>query len=226
MNFFKNSLTTKNYFKILNKYKKSFNKKFLIQNYGSFIGDKSLYKLFTCLEILQKTKRIKGDIIEFGVWNGNNLIAMKKSIDFLNLNKKIYGFDHFAGMPSSIKDYSRNSFKGEIDLVKFFIKFFKLKSIFLIKDDINNLYKYKKKFKKISLIYIDCDIYDTTKNILTILAPKLSKGGIIIFDEGNQGNKSGESRALNDFYKKNKKKFKKFLLKKNYQPDVYLEKVI
>ena len=73
---------------------------------------------------------------------------MKKIIDLLNMNKKIYGYDHFDGMPSNQKDYKRNNFKGEINLVKYFIKFFKLRNIILIKDDIDNLKNHKKNLKK------------------------------------------------------------------------------
>ena len=52
----------------------------------------------------------------------------------------------------------------------------------------------------------------------------MSKGGLIVFDEGNLDlKKSGESRALKEFLIDNRKNFKKYL-KKNYQPDVYLEK--
>ena len=69
---------------------------------------------------------------------------MKKIIDLLNMNKKIYGYDHFDGMPSNQKDYKRNNFKREINLVKYFIKFFKLRNIILIKDDIDNLKNHKK----------------------------------------------------------------------------------
>ena len=226
MNFYKNSLTAKNYFKILNGFKKTFNNKFIIQNSGAFFGDKSFYKLLVCFELLKKVKRTKGDIIEFGVWNGNNLLTIKKMADFLKLKKKIYGYDHFNGMPSNSRDYKRNSFIGELALVKYFIQFFKLKNIILIKDDIKNLVNHKHKFKKLSLVYIDCDLYDTTKNILNILAPKLQKGGLIVFDEGNKGKASGETKALREFYTKNKRKYKKFILNKKYQPDVYLEKII
>ena len=54
MNFFKNSLSAKNYLKILNEYNKNFDNKFVIQNSGSFIGDKSFYKLLTCYDIFKK----------------------------------------------------------------------------------------------------------------------------------------------------------------------------
>ncbi len=225
MNFYKNSLTAKKYFKILNGFKKKFSNKFVIQNSGAFFGDKSFYKLLVCFELLKKIKKTKGDIIEFGVWNGNNLLSIKKIVDFFKLKKKIYGYDHFNGMPSSSKDYRRNNFAGDIKLVKYFINFFKLKNIFLIKDDIKNLNRHKHKFKKLSLVYIDCDLYETTKNILNILSPKIQKGGLIVFDEGNKGNNSGETKALKEFYIKNKKKYKKYILNNKYQPDVYLEKI-
>jgi len=225
MNFYSNKLNATKYFNIISKYKHNFSKEFLLKNTSAFIGDKALFKLISCYEMIDKTRNIKGDIIEFGVWNGNNLLAIKKILDFFKLKKKIFGFDHFKGMPSKISDSKRNHFKGDIELVKYFIKFFKLKKINLINDDILNIKKYSKKFKKISLIYIDCDIYETTKIILENLSSKLSKGGIIVFDEGNQKNFSGETKAMREFYEKNKKYYKRILLKRGYQPDIYLEKV-
>ena len=36
---------------------------------------------------------------------------------------------------------------------------------------------------------------------------------------------SGETKALKRFYKKNKKKYKRVILKTGYQPDIYLEKI-
>ena len=62
------------------------------------------------------------------------------------------------------------------------------------------------------------------KNILDNLDKKLSKGGIIAFDEALKNKLSGEGKALNEFYKKNRKKYKIVKLKKNYQPDIYLIK--
>ena len=41
--------------------------------------------------------------MEFGVWNGNNLITIKKIFDFLKIKKNIIGFDNFKGMPTADK---------------------------------------------------------------------------------------------------------------------------
>lgn len=220
MNFYNNKLQAKQFLNIHRKYKKNFSKNFLIQNFGLFSGDKSMYKLLKCFEIVKQIKDVKGSIIEFGVWNGNNLITIKKIIDYLRINKKIIGYDNFKGM---IRKNKKNSFIGDLKLIKYIIKFFNLKNIELIKDDIIFLKKNLNKIPKLSLIYIDCDIYSTTKNILKLLPSKLNKGGLIVFDEALF--KRGEGKAANEFYKKNSKFYKKIYLKKNYQPDLIFKKI-
>ena len=76
----------------------------------------------------------------------------------------------------------------------------------------------------VNVIYIDCDLYNTTKKILKLLSSKLNKGGLIVFDEANF-DRAGEGKAAEEFYKKNRKNFKKILLKKYYQPDYVLKKI-
>jgi len=220
-NFFSNSLEANKYFKILTKYKKKFSKEFLLKNYGLFIGDKAFYKMLKCFEIIKETSNVKGDIIEFGVWNGNNLIMIKKILDYFNLKKKVIGYDNFKGMPKPDK---KNYFIGDKKLVYYICKFFNLKNIKIIEDDIMSLKNHVKKMPKLSIIYIDCDLYNTTKKILKLLSSKLNKGGLIVFDEANF-DRAGEGKAAEEFYKKNRKNFKKILLKKYYQPDYVLKKI-
>lgn len=219
-NFYNNKLTSKKYNKVLKSRNFNFKKEFIIQNFGLFIGDKAFYKILKIFEILKKIKNVRGDIIEFGVWNGNNLIAIKKMLDYLRINKKIIGYESFKGMPRADDG---NLFKGDEKLVKYFIKFFNLSKIKIIKDDIMNLRKNLGKIPKLSLIYIDCDTYNTTQEILDTLILRLSKNGLIVFDEAILGT-GGEGKAAKDFLKKNKKNFKQIVLKKNYQPDYILQK--
>ena len=221
-NFFSDNMKARKYFSILTSYKKKFSKKFIIKNYGLFIGDKAIYKLLKCFEILNEVKNVKGDIIEFGVWNGNNLITLKKMMEYLKIKKNLIGYDSFKGMP--FKDHG-NIFKGDKQLVNYIKNFFNLKNVNLIEDDFMNLKNYNKKISKLSLIYIDCDIFKTTKNILEILKDKLSKNGLIVFDEGNFDTTKGEGKAAKEFFENNKKKFKKIKLKKFYQPDLIFKKI-
>jgi O-methyltransferase len=44
-------------------------------------------------------KKIDGDFVECGVWRGGNLILYNLLNEKKNLNRNIYGFDTFEGMP-------------------------------------------------------------------------------------------------------------------------------
>ena len=87
------TLNTKKYKKIINiinNYKIS---KFeLISNYGLYSGDTNLFKTLTIYDIVKRIKNIKGDIIEFGVWNGNTSFLIKKILDVYRIKKKNLSF--------------------------------------------------------------------------------------------------------------------------------------
>ena len=193
------------------------------------MGDKSFYRILKLSELFIDLKKVNGDIIEFGIWNGNNLFAIKKILEFYDLKKKLVGFDNFSGFPNPVGfnkiKGKKGIYAGDPNIIKFIINFFKFKNIEIINDDIMNLQKYKNKFKKLSFIYIDCNVYKPVKKILDLLGNKLSKNGYIAFDEGLNNKKSGEGKALYEYYNKNKKRFKLIKLKRNYQPDVLLKKI-
>jgi hypothetical protein len=216
MNFYNNTLKGRKYLNIINKDKRFFTKKFILNNPGMLVGDKSFFRFLKLFELFESQKNVKGDIVEFGIWNGNNLFTIKKIIDFLKQKKNIIGFDNFSGFPNpqSLKNNKKGKYIGRPELINYIKKFFNFKNILIINDDILNLDKYSKKFKKISFIYIDCNIYEPVKKILETLDKKISKGGIIAFDEGLDSNNKGEGKAMLEFYKKNKKKYKVIKIKK------------
>ena len=68
-------------------------------------------------------------------------------------------------------------------------------------------------------------MFKTTDLILKLLHKKLSKNGLIVFDEALLG-KGGEGKAAKLFFSKHKSNFTKLVLKKNYQPDLVFKKII
>ena len=62
----------------------------IIQNFGLYCGDINLFKVLTIYKFIEKTKDVKGDIIEFGVWKGNTSLLIKKIIDIFNIKKKLF----------------------------------------------------------------------------------------------------------------------------------------
>ena len=78
--------------------------------------------------------------------------------------------------------------------------------------------------KKISFIYIDCNVYSVVEKVLTEMNNLISSGGVIAFDEARNKFNTDEGRAMIKFYKKNKKNYRLVKLNSNYQPDAILIK--
>jgi len=56
---------------------------------------------------------------------------------------------------------------------------------------------------RFSLIHFDCDLYRPTKAALRALWPRLSRGGIMLFDEYGIADWPGETRAVDEFLAEN-----------------------
>ena len=178
-------------------------------------------------ELIKQVKYVKGDIIEFGVWNGNNLILIKKITDYLKLKKNVFGYDWFKGLKKFSKfdkKINKKKYIGKKKTILDIIRFFNLKKIYLIDDDVVNFSKHFKFSKKFCLIYLDLDLYEPTMHLLNIVDKNLEKNGLIVFDQANKKEWPGENKAMNSFYFKNKKKYKQIKLDRNFSPDIILKK--
>ena len=227
MNFFNKIVKPKKYLKAIKIFNQRNEKLFFIKNFGSIVGNQSLYKYLKMFEILTSISKINGDIIEFGIWKGNNLLFMKKTIDYLKLKKNIYGYDWFKGI-TEFEKYDKKVIKkkyiGNESFIKKLIKLQSLKKIKLINDDVKNFRHHFKK-KKFCLVYLDLDLYKPTKNILSVIDEFISKQGLIVFDQAQKPEWVGEKKALDEFYKINKKKYQFIKLNKNFSPDIILKKI-
>ena len=223
----------------LKKYKKitQLTKKFkfsdfdLLTNYGLLTGDTNLFKTITIIELIESIRNIPGDIIEFGVWNGNTSLLIKKILDIKNIKKKVLLFDHFKGLkhytkkdPKTSHAY-KDSYIASKKKIKSFINFFNFKNIKIIDKDATKISHHDLKNFKFSLAILDMDLYLPTITALNAIEKKISKNGIIVFDEANKTLWDGEKKAMNEFLKKNPKKYHKIIISKSKQPDVILKKI-
>lgn len=206
--------------------------------FHQFVDKSRFVKFLNHYELLKKSKKINGDIIECGVLKGNSLIRFLIFRDFLNLKKRVYAFDAYGSFPVSYKKtnnkilskerqfaeiHDKNTGKGfsknQINLI---LKTKKIKNYKLIKGDIfETLEKTFKKNdkKKISFLHLDLDVYLPTLFCLESLYDKLSKGGIILIDDFKTH--PGATKATLEFLKKKGKKIKVI---KNSRPTYYFQK--
>ena len=170
-----------------------------------------------------RSNRIKGDYLEFGVSEGNTFIAAYHFAKAMgkNLEKmRFVGFDSFEGLPE-IKGIDKKGFEhfregsysfDYASLVK------RLKSsgvrgdkIKIIKgwysDTLNKKTLEEESLKKAAIIYVDCDLYESTLLVLDFVKSLIQEGTIIAFDEfyGFRGDPNrGEQKAFSNWLKKNK----------------------
>ena len=170
-----------------------------------------------------KTQKIRGDIVECGVFKGASLIRLAIFRELLqNQSKKIIGFDTFGKFPEAkfVEDIKKRKkfleMSGEQSISSNqLLKILKQKKISynieLIEGDITkSLIKYmiKNPKIKISFLNLDVDLYEPTKIILENLFPRISKGGILVLDDYNVF--PGETEAVNEYFKNTNYKIKQF----------------
>ncbi|MDC0628553.1 TylF/MycF family methyltransferase [Pelagibacteraceae bacterium] len=186
-----------------------------IENSFHFYSDPSRIKKIIChYEILKKTAKVSGHIVECGVFKGNSLIRFLIFREQMGNNKKkcVYGFDVFGKFPkqANIKDNNfAKKHDKEIGLgfqynkINQILKKKKFKNFKLIKGPVENTldaFLKKNKSLKISFLHLDLDVYKPTFYALNKLYNRVSRGGIILLDD--YGQVEGATRATNDFLKK------------------------
>lgn len=131
-------------------------------------------------EYLSRVKDVKGDLIEVGVFEGGSAKLLAEAYP----KRTVYLFDTFEGLPDKlnttmgdVKSYYVGHAKAELETCKEYLK------------DNKNVKIYKGVFpesgepvkdKTFCFAHIDVDIYESTKESLEFIYPRMNKGGILL----------------------------------------------
>lgn len=236
------------YFKEINKIIKSKNlsNEDILKNYLSFVRRRDLTRLFAHYEMFKLIKNLPGSIVEVGIYLGSGLFTWANLLETFcagDRNRLVFGFDNFQGYKNFSKEDKifKNFVKTNNHLLKSDFKLVQdllriktndnilkgIKRAEIINGDISkSIIKFKKKRPgiKISLLYLDVNLYKPTKKALDELYELVVPRGIIAFNGYGQLPHEGEVKALDDFISKKKIKpeFKKFSF--SSIPSVYFRK--
>jgi hypothetical protein len=127
-----------------------------------------------------------GTWLEFGVFNGRTINLISKYTDSL-----VYGFDTFSGLPESwkvsdelnikkgfysYKDFAKeNGLNDDLPLVNENVRLI----VGLFSDSLPKFIKNQ----EITFIHVDCDTYNSTKDIFNFCTNNIKNNCIIVFDE-------------------------------------------
>lgn len=186
----------------------------------------------TCIRFINY-ELVEGDICEFGVYSGRSLallshhnneyVVNENDVNNKDVPKRIsYGFDSWDGLPNDDETHPRwthglfklnhsyhpiiplNKHIEPIDVYNFF-KVYNLDKPVLVQGEYIDLVL-PNELTHIALVHIDCDLYNSTKQILNLIESRIVDGTILLFDDwfNYKGNPNkGEQRAFNEFLNEN-----------------------
>jgi hypothetical protein len=137
-----------------------------------------------------------GLIAEVGVYRGGSL----KYLAELFPDRQVWGFDTFEGLPPEHWNKDERHNPGEfsdtsIEAVRDFVN---SKNVHLIKGLFPWSIESTGGIENIALAHIDTDFYLSVKACIEWFAPRMVKGGMIVFDDYGWGNCPGVKKALDE----------------------------
>lgn len=176
-------------------------------------GEQNINIVLEAMKNIEREK-IPGDFIETGVWRGGMPIIMRAFLQSVgNKDRKVWVADSFKGLPDDLEDPNDKAAHQLLEPLKHLaakredvesaFDFFGLKDeqvIFLegwFKDTLKAIPQ-----KSFALIRLDGDYYESTRDAVAALYPKLSPGGYIIIDDYNLP--LGCKRAIDEYRTENK----------------------
>lgn len=173
----------------------------------TMVGYKRLDNLYTlCKDIIRNVK--DGAFVECGTWKGGCGAIMAYLAKKEGAGRETWLFDSFEGLPPSTendgeeaKKYTGECYSSLDDVNRALDKIGAKKNTFIVKGWFNDtLPKSKDRIKKISILRLDGDWYQSTKESLEDLYDYVINGGYILLDDYNYW--EGSKRAVDEFLNK------------------------
>jgi hypothetical protein len=188
-----------------------------LNSFSKFVPRQALSLFLAKYYIYQLSMAAHGSIVECGVFTGSGLFTFSQLVSVhepYNHNRRVIGFDSFAGFPSiSEQDGPAAGYKHISGLAFTLEQELKeaarlhdanrplghIPRIELVKGDAMvtiPAYVQENAHLMVSLLYLDFDLYEPTKIALQTFLPRMPKGAVIAFDELSQKQWPGETQAV------------------------------
>lgn len=179
----------------------------LIHHFPSFVGHMTLARFIALYELYKMTLGVAGHIAEAGVYKGAGSLFLAKLTQIFEPESLtlVHGFDWFEGSKLTAEEpnVTEGSYKEDYSRLMKLIKAQQLENIVHIHklDLITELEKFfdEHRYMQFKLVFLDAGLYDIVMSCLKSFWPRLTSGGIIIFDQFNHELAPGETRAIRDF---------------------------
>lgn len=158
---------------------------------------------------------VDGDYLEFGVMWGRSLVMAARHAQRLGLTgMRFIGFDSFKGLPSAeggifaTGDYRSPQATAERYIRAAGVDTSRVRLVAgWFKDTLTPETVARLRITRVAVAHIDCDIYESARDVLSFIEPYLTDGSVLLFDdwgafdrlEPNNPSACGEKRALDEW---------------------------
>ncbi|MEE2700251.1 MAG: TylF/MycF/NovP-related O-methyltransferase [Bacteroidota bacterium] len=161
------------------------------------------YRCFELWSLIQQCQKLEfGSIIEIGVWRGGTGALIAKQAKDCGISVPVYLCDTFTGVVKAGSedsnyqggehaDTSRTIVEGLLD--KLDLNNVKIMQGVFPEDMLSNFEKERFRF-----CHIDVDVFQSAKDVVDWIWPRMCKGGIIVFDDYGFSSCDGITKYVNE----------------------------
>ena len=179
----------------------------LIHHFPSFVGHMTLSRFLMLYEAYKMTLGLAGHIAEAGVYKGAGTLFFAKLAQIFEPESLtlVHGFDWFEGVRPTAEEPNiiEGAYQEDYERLTSLIKAQRLDNIVHIhkldlRTDLGGFFD-TNRYMQFKLVFLDAGSYDVVKSCLAHFWPRLSSGGVMIFDQFNHELSPGEARAVKEF---------------------------
>jgi hypothetical protein len=124
--------------------------------------------------VISHTSDLTGDILEFGVFNGESL----RDFALRCPSRQVYGFDSFEGLPEDWWTRPQGTFQTAVPVIN-------EPNATLVKGLFDeSLPPFLEHWPgKAAIVHVDCDLYNSTLSCLRPILSRFQQGTVLLFDE-------------------------------------------
>lgn len=168
-------------------------------------------RTFAFCDLLKDSLRLPGDVIECGVYRGGTFMRLARTIHEHAPEKRLVGCDSFQGFPEQkvsrvdlgrfqLLSRLRKKFRAASDVPR---RLERLCALYEVKalivpgffDDTLGMFAHS----TFCFVHLDCDLYHSYDVCLRALYPRLTPGGVIVFDDYGGEKWPGADLAVHEF---------------------------
>ena len=178
-----------------------------IHHFPSFAGHMTISRFIGLYELYKMTLGVAGHIAEVGVYKAAGTLFFAKLTQIFEPGSLtlVHGFDWFEGAKTTDEEPNvlDGAYKEDYERITELVKLQELDNIVHIHKidvakELDEFFE-KNKYMQFKFIFLDCGVYDVVMSALRNFWPRLTSGGVMVFDQFNHELSPGETRAIKEF---------------------------